>query len=188
MADLGEVYDTETMELSSFDLIPNVRVVAQIISEDEKPTKTGRMLIFTFEILDGEFEGRRIWTSYNYINESAKAQGIAREQFGFIAKALGIRTYENTEAFHSLPMLVDVITEKDATGKYKDKNVIKNGGYHPITAADPTQIPSQASNNNSAPRPTSAGGSGQPDAPKQSAPPPRAAGVRPWDRQPAGAR
>lgn len=180
MVDFAEEIDVETMEVSSFDLIPDGWYIAQIVGEEDKPTKSGRMVVFTWEILDGQFEGRRVWQNHNYLNDSMKAQSIAREQFGLITRASGLLKSKNTLMLHERPMLVHVGIEK-GDGSYGDRNTVKNGGYKPIGEAPPAgQV---ANNNGSTGRSTFNGGS----ASTEQSPPPRqaaggGAGSRPWDR------
>lgn len=174
MANLGESFDVEQMDLGD-DLLPAGEYIAQAIEAELKDTQSGgTMLTFTFEILDGDFQGRRVWERLNYINANEMAQRIARREMGRFAIAAGLNTFDDTEDFLFKPVRIDVAIRKDKNGQYPDQNGIKK--YLPVDGAPAPQVadnaaPSrQASNTNRAAPPTqqraAAGG-----------------GSRPWDRR-----
>jgi hypothetical protein len=179
MANLGETFDTEQMDLGD-DLLPPGEYFAQAIEAELKDTQSGgTMLTFTFEILDGDFQGRRIWERLNYINNNEMAQRIARREMGRFAMAIGLNTFSDTEDFLFKPVRIDVAIRKDKNGQYPDQNGIKK--YLPVDGG-PEALPSNS--NVSSARSTGNGGSQSANraAPSQQ----RAAaggGSRPWDRR-----
>ena len=125
------------MELGN-DLVPKGRYTAHVIETEIVNTKSGEGKIakFTFEILDGPFERRRIWENYNYINPNAEAQKIARRQMGRLAEAIGLGVYRDTAEFHHKPLLIDVTIEAGKDG-YDDKNKVSK--FVQVTGAAPPQ-------------------------------------------------
>jgi hypothetical protein len=173
MANLGETFDTEQMDLGD-DLLPPGEYFAQAIEAELKDTQSGgTMLTFTFEILDGDFQGRRIWERLNYINNNEMAQRIARREMGRFAMAIGLNTFSDTEDFLFKPVRIDVAIRKDKNGQYPDQNGIKK--YLPVDGAPAPQVATNASPS----RPASNANSAAPSQQRAAA----GVGSRPWDRR-----
>ena len=173
MAHLGERFNVSEMDLGD-DLLPAGEYSAQAIEGEKKDTQSGgTMLIFTFEILEGEFQGRRIWDRLNYVNSNPEAQRIARKALGKFAVAAGLAGFEDTDDFLWKPVRISVTVRKDKNGQYPDQNAI--GKYSPYNTSAP-----QASTIDAPPLP--AGNTNNAAVPPQQ----RAAaggGSRPWDRR-----
>jgi hypothetical protein len=173
MSDLGETFETEHMDLGD-DLIPVGEYIAQAIEAEVKETQSGgRILTFTFEVLDGGQQGRRLWERFNYVNQNEMAQRIARREMGRFAQAIGLGVFQNTDEFLFKPVLIDVVIRKDKSGNYPDQNGVKK--YRPVDGG-------------SAPARSQSSGATQQRHADKAAPPPqqRAAsggGSRPWERR-----
>jgi hypothetical protein len=63
-----------------FEPVPNGKYRAHIVDSEVKPTKDGRgkYLQLEWEILDGEYKGRKIWDRLNIVNPSETSQKIGR--------------------------------------------------------------------------------------------------------------
>jgi hypothetical protein len=135
----------------SFDVLPPSEQPAVITESSMEPTsKGGAMLKLTFEIIDGQFKGRKIWENLNLINNNPKAVDIARGTLTSICNAVGIRHHiKDSQELHNKPMILklDVKTdvEKDGAGNivktYEPKNVIKD--YKSYGNGAPVQQPAQ---------------------------------------------
>ena len=73
-----------------FDPIPAGKYLAAIIESNMKPTKSGKgqYLELTFQILEGDFKGRKVWARLNLDNPSAQTVKIARGELSAISRAV----------------------------------------------------------------------------------------------------
>jgi len=169
MSDLGETFETEQMDLGD-DLIPAGEYIAQAIEAEVKETQSGgKILTFTFDILDGEQQGRRLWERYNYVNQNEMAQRIARREMGRFAKAINLGVFKDTNGFLFKPVLIDVVIRKDKRGNYPDQNGVKK--YRPV---DDSMPPARSQVLAVHPRPVAA------PVPQQRV---ASGGARPWERR-----
>jgi len=139
------------------DPVPEGDYDLQLVSTELSATRdeTGVLLNSTFEIVTGEYEGRKIFTRFNVRNKSAQAQSIGIGEFKALCLAVSI-PYE--EARNDTSMLeykpfrakvgLGVETDK-ATGKpklnpntnapYAPKNSIKK--FYPFGETAPASAP-----------------------------------------------
>jgi hypothetical protein len=95
-----------------------------MISESEgKDTKagTGRYLLVTFDVIEGDFKGRKIWHMFNVQNRSEQAQAIGRGQMKALLEAIGHNAplqYEND--FHRVVQDKVLIVATGASSKGQD--------------------------------------------------------------------
>lgn len=170
MAKIPTAIDFEQVEdRKSFDVIPPQDVVAAIVGSEYKQNKkqNGYSLNFEVQILEGEFQGRKLWPLLNIDNPSADAVRIAQAELKEILVATDMlgKFGDDTEVLHNIPFIatlkvVPPVYEKDAQGnvtttvKYKAKNEIAKyspcvAGYQAPpqpanTAAHPAQQPNAA--------------------------------------------
>ena len=114
---------------SDFDVIKPGKQPAQLIEYEIKLTQTGKMLILTWEIIEGPHEKRRIWDNCNYKNANAETERLARIHLAKIGLALGIAQFKSPEQALFKPLIIDVRIEKDKSGNYPDRNGVRNGGF-----------------------------------------------------------
>ncbi len=142
--DLGETFVVNEAELGgSYDTLPAGKYYAQAISAEIKDTKAGdgKVLTFTFEILDGQFEKRRIWERLNYINPNATTQEIARKSLGRFAHAIGLKAYSSADDFLFQPVIIDVGIRAGTNG-YSDSNNVRR--YISVDGDSNTSAPAPA--------------------------------------------
>lgn len=128
----------EVQQKRSFDVLPKGKYRAIINNTSIKPTKagTGEYLAVTFQIIEGDHSGRRIWQNLNLSNPNKMAEDIARQELNAICAAVGIASgtrLQQTEEIHDIPLVIDVgLDSKDET-----RNRIY--GYEPdgVVAAKP---------------------------------------------------
>ena len=79
-----------------------------------KPTKNGdgAYLELTFEVLDGEYKGRKVWANLNLENPSQTAVKIARAELSSICRAVGVMTPSDSTDLHNLPLVIRVKCKK----------------------------------------------------------------------------
>lgn len=168
MASLQTSIDPDTIEKgqNGFDPMPAGEYAAHIIESDVTPTKSGSglMLKLTWEILEGEFEKRRVWQNINYQNQSEKAQLIGQQQIKAICDAVGFSgLLDDSEVLHFKPVRLRIGLEKggakDSGGTYDDKNDVRavkpcGTGPSPAGKAMPTAAAKPAAT--TAPKPAAA--------------------------------
>ncbi len=137
---------------TGFNALPPGKYQAVIVESEQKETKKGdgHYLNITFEIIEGEFEKRKVWARLNLDNPSDVAVGIARAELSAICRAVGHqgKLLDSTQ-LHDLPLVIRLIKKKDqASGE--ERNEIK--GYEPTggtpatksTPASPATAPKAA--------------------------------------------
>ena len=130
--------------------IPAGTYLAQVIESDIKDLASGngKGMKLTFEIIDGQYKGRRIWENLNIQHTNEDSQRIAQSQLSALCHAVGVIKLRDTAALHMKPVNIKV-TVREAEGKYQASNNVK--GYE---SAGPV-APTQATEAPSAPAPAS---------------------------------
>ena len=128
MANLNGFNASEVEPAARFVPIPAGKYVALITESELKPTKagTGHYLQLTFQVQDGEYKGRILWSRLNLDNPNATAVQIARSELSAICRAVGVMEPKDSVDLHNLPLVIDVKCRKRA-----DTDEITNeiGGY-----------------------------------------------------------
>ena len=109
----------------------------------ENKKGNGHQLKVTFDVLDGDFKGRKIFNSFNLWHDSEKTRDIAREQFSGLIKAIGINPPRNHEEVRDGKVIIRLVVESDP--QYGDSNNVK--GYKPLEGVAPAaaaEKPAQA--------------------------------------------
>ena len=142
-------------------LIPPGIYNAQIVTSEMKPNSsgTGTLLLFTFQIMDGEYQGFTVLERVNWTNPSAQAVEIARRTVSSIGHAVGILQIADSQQLHGIPLQIRVAIEKggpkdDGTSwpdKSKIVDYLKAGtaqaGAQPEVATAPVQQAAQPPQN-----------------------------------------
>ena len=144
MAKLG--YTSSDTEYSSpeFTPIPKGDYPAIITTSEIAATKTGsgHYVKLTWQIIQGHFEGRIIFTQHNVINSNPDAERIGRGELQGFASAMGIGMFDDTDDLHSKPIIAHVTLEEDKSGKYQPKNTIRRASpYKGAAATAPAKKP-----------------------------------------------
>jgi hypothetical protein len=144
MADLQGFNAHEVEPTTSFDPIPADKYVAMIVESEVKPTKTGNgsYLQFTFQIMEGPYKGRLLWTRLNLDHPNQQTVTIARSELSAICRAIGVMTPNDSVELHNLPL---VLTVKCKTRKDTGEIVNEIRGYAKKEGAKGQ--PQQAPNN-----------------------------------------
>lgn len=109
-------FDANTVEPSTgFDPIPAGKYPAVIIESEMKTTKsgTGRYLELTFEVIDGEYHGRKVWARLNLENPNSTAVEIARSELSAICRAVNVMQPRDSVELHNLPLVITVRCKKN---------------------------------------------------------------------------
>lgn len=94
----------------AFEAIPAGKYNAVIIETEMKATKAenGHYLELTFEIIDGEYKGRKVWSRLNLDNPNAKAVQIAQGELSAICRAVNVMQPRDSTDLHNLPLEIGV--------------------------------------------------------------------------------
>lgn len=145
MADLSTIwdddYDVDAVPVSSGqpDPVPVGEYTLRVCETELKMTKdgTGVMLSAMFEILDADYEGRKVFTNFNIRNKNEMAQKIGIGDLKALCVACGLEFADvkaDTSLLHNIPFAAKVGLEKPREG-YAQRNEIKK--YHPAGGAAP---------------------------------------------------
>ena len=140
MANLSGFNANNVEPMAEFDAIPPGKYVAVITASEMKATKagTGSFLELTFEVVEGEFKGRKLWARLNLDNPSQIAVKIARSELASICRAAGVMEPRDSSELHNLPMLVTVKQKAGDDGEVRNeiKGYAKREG---VAAGKPQQ-------------------------------------------------
>ena len=120
-------FDASTVEpLGSFEPIPLGDYMVIISATEMKPTKDGKgqYLQLTYDVVDGEYKGRKIFDRLNLINDNKTAQEIAQRALSSICRAVGVMRPQRTEELHSKSFVIKVGI-RPATETFAPSNVVK---------------------------------------------------------------
>ena len=128
-------FDASTVETPSRDPLPAGEYVAIVTDSAMKDNsaRTGQYLALTFQVIEGEYEGRFVWANLNLVHPSEKAVQIARADLAALCKAVGILQPRDSADLHDKPVVIRVVVRKNDEGN--PRNEIK--AYKPASAQPP---------------------------------------------------
>ena len=108
---------------------------AAITASEMKPTKSGdgSFLALLFEVVDGPYKGRKVFTNLNLRNPNQMAVEIAYKQLSSICHATGVLQVSDSTQLHNRPLQMK-LKVKPAQGDYEASNEISGFaklGEHP---------------------------------------------------------
>jgi hypothetical protein len=145
MSNLSGFNANQVEPAADFEPLPAGKYVAVITASEMKPTKAGNgsFLELVFQVTEGEFKGRKLWSRLNLENPNALTVKIARGELSAICRAVGVMEPKDSAELHNLPMLVSVKQKADADGEVR--NEVKGygkretaNGAKPAQNANPT--------------------------------------------------
>ncbi len=109
----------------TFDALPQGDYLAIMEESEIRATNdnNGSYFSLTFQIIEGEFKGRKLWANINWTNPKENAVSMGRAQLSSICRAVGVMNPNDTTDLHNRPLMLGVEHE---TYKGKLKNVIKS--------------------------------------------------------------
>lgn len=119
MADLHGFDANQVKPTTDFVPLPAGKYLAVIVESEFKPTKSGNgsYLELTFEVIDGEHKGRKLWARLNLDNPNPTAVEIARAELSAICHATSVMTPKDSVELHNLPLLISVKCRKRDDGE-----------------------------------------------------------------------
>ena len=119
--------DLTNTPVSSNELLPDGIYLTKIAKSELKDTKsgTGQYLNIQFKVIDGQYEGKSIFNTYNVKNDNATAVKIGMEQLKSLLFHAGAPfTLAAPSDIEGFDVVLKVGNKSDS---YGDKNIIK--GY-----------------------------------------------------------
>jgi hypothetical protein len=109
MADLSW-FNANEVQPTQFDVLPAGEYEAVIVSSEMKATQagTGRYLKLELQVLNGEYQNRKIWDNLNIENPNAHAVTIARGTLSAICRSVGVLTPHDSSELHNKPLRIKV--------------------------------------------------------------------------------
>ncbi len=104
---------------TDFEPIPAGKYLAVITGSEIKPTKSGNgsYLELCFQVLDGPYKNRLLWSRLNLDNPNRQAVEISRAQLSAICRATGVMTPRDSVELHGIPLLVTVRCKRRDDGE-----------------------------------------------------------------------
>ena len=141
-----ECFDASTVQPSEgFTSIPAGRYLAVINDSDMRASAGGQYLQLEFEIIEGDYTGRKLWSRLNLIHTNPNAVKFARADLSAICRAVNVMKLTDSTQLHNLPMVVVVKLKKDKeTGEMRNEIrgwEPKGSGVAPVAAAPQAKAP-----------------------------------------------
>jgi hypothetical protein len=110
MANLNGFNANNVDPTADFDPIPAGKYLAVITDSEMKPTKigNGHYLELTFQVVNGPYANRLLWSRLNLDNPSEQAVQIAHGDLSAICRAVGVMQPTDSIELHNRPLLVTV--------------------------------------------------------------------------------
>lgn len=110
-----------------FTPLPTGEYRAQIVDSEMRPTKKGdgNYLALEYDVLDGQYKGRKVWSRHNLDNPNPKASEIAQRELSAICHAVGVLRPNDSTELHYKPMVIRVEFVPAGGNKTKDGNDVK---------------------------------------------------------------
>lgn len=131
-----------------FAPLPAGEYIAQIVDSDVKTNRagTGQYLALQFEILDGEFKNRRVFTNLTVSHQNKTAEQIGQGQLSALCRAVGVMQLTETSQLHGRPVKIKLKVTKDP--QYGDGNDVT--GFEPAAGGVGNVAPAPAAGATSA--------------------------------------
>lgn len=109
---------------ASFTPIPAGTYQVAIVDSEVKPTKNsgGTMAVFTLQVTDGQYMGRKVFARINVRNANPEAERIGQSQLSSLCHAAGVLQLQDTAQLHNLVIRARVKVRKD--DNYGDSNEV----------------------------------------------------------------
>jgi hypothetical protein len=142
MAHLNGFNAHEVEPNAAFDPLPAGKYLAAITASEMKPTKNGdgSYLELTFEVVEGDFRGRKVWDRLCINHHNTTTVRIARGNLSAICRATGVMQPRDSVELHNIPLLITVKCKKrQDTGELS--NEVKGYESKASATGQPQQAP-----------------------------------------------
>ena len=163
MAALNQAFDASSVEPAApFDVIPAGKYLAQIVNSEMRDTKNGagQYLSMELDIVEGPFQGRKLFDRLNLVNPNQQAVDIAQRTLSALCRAAGKMQVTDSEQLHHIPVIVTVKVRPAGPDKGGVEREAQNEvrGYESASGARPAPAarPSSSASRPAAPAPATA--------------------------------
>jgi len=120
------VGQNDPLPLGEYTVIITDSEINPTKKDKDKPASEQRnkYLQFVYEIVDGEYKGKKLWDRLNIMNETVTAQEIAKRSLSSICRSVGVIHPKETNELHNIPFVVKVGI-RAASGDFAATNTIK---------------------------------------------------------------
>lgn len=116
MAELNNFDANKVEPAGSFEPLPIGEYTVIISSTEIKPTskdkdkpvseQRNKYLQLTYDVVEGDYQGRLVFDRLNIMNESPKAQEIGQRGLSAVCRAVGILHPKDTDELKNIPFIV----------------------------------------------------------------------------------
>tara|TARA_R110000824_G_scaffold7516_4_gene34076 strand:- start:1689 stop:2171 length:483 start_codon:yes stop_codon:yes gene_type:complete len=126
--DLTGFHALEIEPATSYEPLPSNWYKCVITDTEKKPTKamTGSYLQLTIEVIEGEYQGRKVFDRLNLDNPNSVAVQIAQSSLSSVCRSINVNDPQDSIELRDKPLMVK-ISVKPADGQYGASNEVK--GY-----------------------------------------------------------
>src|SRR5215831_12209614 len=111
MAKFGTTFDATGIEpIQPLEVLPSGKYIAQIVNSEMRLTKdgTGQYLFLEIDVLEGPYQGRKLFDRLNLVNANSQTVEIAQRTLSAICHATKRMQVEDSEELHLIPFLAFV--------------------------------------------------------------------------------
>ena len=140
MANLGATFDATGIEpTQTLEVLPPGKYPAQIVKSDLRLTKDGmgQYLFLEIDVLEGPYQGRKLFDRLNLVNANPQAVEIAQRTLSAICHATGRLQVQDSEELHLIPFIAVVQVQPPKNG-YGESNKVR---YQPLERAPQAATP-----------------------------------------------
>ena len=114
MANLNGFNANNVEPATDFEPIPAGKYLSVITNSEMKPTKTGSgtYLELTFQVLEGQYKNRLLWSRLNLSNPNTQAVQIAQGELSAICRSVGVMQPKDSVELHNIPLQITVKVKK----------------------------------------------------------------------------
>lgn len=129
-----------------FEAVPTGWYKCAMTASEGKPASTGAGNGYAeceYTIIEGEYQGRKLFDRFNLWNTNPVAVEIAYKQLSAVCHAVGVIQISDTALLHNRPLMVRAMLKPAGSGAngihYDASNEVK--GYKSVDAAGPVATP-----------------------------------------------
>ena len=114
MANLNGFNAANVDPATDFEPIPAGKYLAIISNSEMKPTKngSGTYLELTFQVIEGQYKNRLLWSRLNLSNPNTQTVQIAQGELSAICRSVGVMQPKDSAELHNLPLQISVKCKK----------------------------------------------------------------------------
>lgn len=130
MVNLAGFNAEEHEPMGDYSPVPAGMYLASLVACEEKVTRagTGKFLSLSFEIVEGEYAKRRLFSNINTVNPNPQCVAIGKGELSALCRAVGVLTPNDSQELMGIPIAVKVGLE---TRKDNGETTNRIKAYHP---------------------------------------------------------